>query len=122
EDVFDSFINKNSIEENEQTLKDVNDKKQLFQFLNWIEIKSKGTDEAKHKNILLSILSYSKNLQYKSGMFWGIGSDLITVLHYVSDMLKNISDLEDRKNLIFEYIKSNRYFSSFYLCDRILYA
>lgn len=122
EDIFDSFINKNSIEENEQTLKDVNDKKQLFQFLNWIEIKSKGTDETKHKNILLSILSYSKNLQYKSGMFWGIGSDLITVFHYVSDMLKNISDLEDRKNLIFEYIKSNKCFSSFYLCDRILYA
>lgn len=122
EDVFDSFINKNSIKKNEQTLKEINDKGQLFQFLNWIEIKSKGSDETKLQNIILSILSYSKNLTYKSGIFWGIGSDLITVLHYGSDMLKSINDLKARRDLILEHTKLNKNFASFYLCDRILYA
>ncbi len=120
--VFESFINENSSLENEDILKNIQAKRQLFQFLNWVKIKSKGCNEDKQQNIIESILIYSKNLQHKEGMFLGIGSDLITVLHYASDMLYNINDIEIRRKLILSYLESNENFSSFFLSDRILYA
>lgn len=120
--VFESFINKNSSGENEDILKQVQEKGQLFQFLNWVEIKSKGYEENKQQKIIESILIYSKNLPHKEGMFWGIGSDLNTILHYASDMLYNINDIESRRNLILFHIENNKYFSSFYLSNRIIYA
>lgn len=120
--VFESFINENSAEENEDILKSVQRKGQLFQFLNWVKIKSKGCDEYKQQKIIESILIYSKNLPHKKGMFWGIGSDLTTVLHYASDMLYDINDIEVRRKLILSHLKSNVSFASFYLGDRILYA
>lgn len=120
--VFESFINENYSEENEDILKQVQEKGQLFQFLNWVEIKSKGCDENKQQKIIESILIYSKNLPHKKGMFWGIGSDLITVLHYASDMLYNINDIRVRRKLILSHLEASESFSSFYLSDRILYA
>lgn len=120
--VFESFINENSSEENEDICKQVQEKGQLFQFLNWVVIKSKGCEEDKQQKIIESILIYSKNLQHKKGMFWGIGSDLITVLHYASDMLYSINDIEVRRKLILSHLETNESFSSFYLSDRILYA
>lgn len=120
--VFESFINENSAEENEDILKNVQRKGQLFQFLNWVKIKSKGCDEYKQQKIIESILIYSKNLPHKKGMFWGIGSDLTTVLHYASDMLYDINDIEVSRKLILSHLKSNVSFASFYLGDRILYA
>ncbi|MCG8860012.1 KAP family P-loop NTPase fold protein [Tenacibaculum finnmarkense] len=120
--VFESFINENTSKENEDILKQVQEKGQLIQFLNWVKIKSKGCDEDKQEKIIESILIYSKNLPHKKGMFWGIGSELITVLHYASDMIYSINDIEARRNLIISYLKNNRYFSSFFLSDRILYA
>jgi hypothetical protein len=120
--VFESFINENSAEENEDILKNVQGKGQLFQFLNWVKIKSKGCDEYKQQKIIESILIYSKNLPHKKGMFWGIGSDLTTVLHYASDMLYDINDIEVRRKLILSHLESNVSFASFYLGDRILYA
>jgi len=120
--VFESFINENSAEENEDILKNVQQKGQLFQFLNWVKIKSKGCDEFKQQKIIESILIYSKNLPHKKGMFWGIGSDLTTVLHYASDMLYDINDIEVRRKLILSHLESNVSFASFYLGDRILYA
>ncbi len=120
--VFESFINENSAEENEGVLKNVQEKGQLFQFLNWVKIKSKGCNEDKQQKIIQSILIYSKNLPYKKGMFWGIGSELTTVLHYASDMLYEIDDIEVRRKLILSHLDSNVNFASFYLGDRILYA
>ncbi|MET2983926.1 KAP family P-loop NTPase fold protein [Aureibaculum conchae] len=120
--VFESFINENSAEENEDILKNVQQKGQLFQFLNWVKIKSKGCDEFKQQKIIESILIYSKNLPHKKGMFWGIGSDLTTVLHYASNMLYDINDIEVRRKLILSHLERNVSFASFYLGDRILYA
>ena len=120
--VFENFINKNSVQENENVLKQIHKKEQLFQFLNWVEIKSKNSDESRHQNIIQSILTFSKNLPYKKGMFWGIGSDLNTVLHYGSEMLYNINDLKLRRETILKYLETNNFFSSFYIGDRILYA
>jgi molybdopterin-guanine dinucleotide biosynthesis protein len=120
--VFESFINENTSKENEDILKQVQEKGQLIQFLNWVKIKSKGCDEDKQQKIIESILIYSKNLPHKKGMFWGIGSELITVLHYASDMINSINDIEARIKLIISYLENNRYFSSFFLSDRILYA
>ena len=120
--VFESFINENSAEENEEILKNVQAKGQLFQFLNWVKIKSKGCDENRIQKIIHSILIYSKNLPHKKGMLWGIDSKLNTVLHYASDMLYEIDDIEIRRKLILSHIDSNVNFASFYLADRILYA
>lgn len=120
--VFESFINENSVEENEEILKIVQAKGQLFQFLNWVKIKSKGCNENRQQKIIQSILVYSKNLPHKKGMFWGIGSELNTVLHYASDMLYEIDDIEIRRKLILSHIDSNVNFASFYLADSILYA
>lgn len=120
--VFENFINKNSVQENEDVLKQIHKKEQLFQFLNWVEIKNKNSDESRHQNIIQSILTFSKSLPYKKGMFWGIGSDLIAVLHYSSDMLYNIQDLELRREIIIRHLETNSFFSSFYIGDRILYA
>lgn len=120
--VFENFINKNSVQENEDVLKQIHKKEQLFQFLNWVEIKSKNSDESRHQNIIQSILKFSKNLPYKQGMFWGIGSDLITVLHYGSEMLCNLKGLKLRREIIIRHLETNSFFSSFYIGDRILYA
>ncbi|MGI9527966.1 MAG: KAP family P-loop NTPase fold protein [Weeksellaceae bacterium] len=120
--VFESFINENSAEENEEILKNVQSKGQLFQFLNWVKIKSKGCNENKQHKIIQSILIYSKNLPHKNGMFRGIGSELNTVLHYASDILYEIEDIEVRRMLILSHLDSNVNFASFYLADRILYA
>lgn len=120
--VFDSFINENHAEENEDILKNVQAKGQLFQFLNWVKIKSKGCNKDKQHKIIQSILIYSKNLPLKKGMFWGIGSELTTVLHYASDMLYGIDDIEVRRKLILSHLDNYINFASFYLGDRILYA
>jgi len=122
EDVFDKFINENNPEENEGILKKVQEKGQLFQFLNWVKIKSVGSSKYKQQKIIASILFYSKNISYKKGTFWGIGSELMSLLHYVSDLLYNIDDIEERRNLVFTQVESNIYFSSFFLLDRIVYA
>jgi hypothetical protein len=122
EEVFENFINKNSVQENENVLKQIHKNEQLIQFLNWIKIKSKESDETKHENIIKSILTFTKNLSYKKGMFWGIGSDLLSVLHYGSDMLGNIKGIEVRRELIIKHLETNLHFSSFYIGDTIVYA
>lgn len=121
ENVFDNFINENYPKENEDVLKKVQEKGQLFQFLNWVKIKSAVSNNNQQK-IIESILIFSKNVSYKKGTFGGIGSELFLLLHYVSDMLYNIDDIEARRNLVFTQVESNIYFSSFFLLDRIVYA
>ncbi|SHM73567.1 KAP family P-loop domain-containing protein [Chryseobacterium carnipullorum] len=122
ENVFDKFINENNPEENEAILKKVQEKRQLFQFLNWVKIKSVGSNKYKQQKIIESILLYSKNISYKKGTFWGSGSELMSLLHYVSDLLYSIDDIEERRNLVFTQVESDIYFSSFFLFDRIVYA
>jgi len=120
--VFESFINENPAEENEDILKNVQAKGQLFQFLNWVKIKSKGCNEDKQQKIIQSILIYSKNLPLKEGMFWGIDSELFLVLRYASELLYGIDDIAIRRKLILSHLENNVNFASFYLGDRILYA
>jgi len=120
--IFDNFINTNSKDENEHILIQIQEKEKLLQFLNWVKIKSKGCSIETYQRLIESILHFSKNLGYVKGRFWGIGSDLMTIFHYVSEMLVHIDDIEVRRNIILNHMESNNYFSAFFLGDRIIYS
>ena len=120
--VFENFININSIQENENVLKRIYDKNQLYKFLNWVKIKSKNCDESRLQNVIESLLTFSRNLPYKRGVFEGIGSDLVTTLHFGSEILYYLEDLGLRRQTIIKYLEDNNYFSSFFIADKIIYA
>ncbi|WP_233898055.1 KAP family P-loop NTPase fold protein [Tenacibaculum piscium] len=125
EEIFDKFINSTEIQSNIEILKKINDKNQLFQFLNWVEIKNNNSKKEQQKNILLSTLSFTNHLPYKKQGFFGYDSDIMSVLRFCSKILYEIPDLEEKRKIILEHLVKTQEeirFSTFYVADTIMHS
>ncbi|MDN3494261.1 KAP family P-loop NTPase fold protein [Winogradskyella bathintestinalis] len=123
EETFDKFINSTETQTNIEILKDINEKNQLFQFLNWVEIKNNKSKKEQQKNILLSALGFTNLMTYKRQGLFGYDSDIMSVLRFCSKILNDIEDLEERRKIISEHlvkIQKEIHFSSFYVADTIM--
>lgn len=125
ESLFENFISSKSIEDNLTTLKNVHSKEKLFQFLNWIEIKSKYSEIEQIENIIISTLDYTNFITYKKESFFAYDFDFMTVLRFCARLFSNIPELNRRHEIIYNHItkeKKELKFSSFYVADNIMYA
>lgn len=123
EEIFVKFINSTEIQSNIEILQTINEKNQLFQFLNWVEIKNNNSKKEQQKNILLSALSFTNHMTYKKQGFFGYDSDIMSVLRFCSKFLNKIEGLEERRKIISEHLvkpQKEVRFSSFYVADTIM--
>ena len=123
--VFENFINGDDLKSSLSTLEKVLAEKKLFGFLNWVEIKSKNSDLDKIKKIINLYLEFSNSVKFNKESIWAHDSDYMTILRFVTQMLKRIPDLKDRRELIFNYFKtfkSDFSFSAFYISDMLKFT
>jgi len=123
--VFENFINGDDLKSSLSTLEEVLAEKKLFGFLNWVEIKSKNSDLDKIKKIINLYLEFSNSVKFSRESIWAHDSDYMTILRFVRQMLKRIPDLNDRRELIFNYFKTFKNdfsFSAFYISDMLKFT
>ena len=121
---FKKFINK-SIKKKLKILNKVREKKQVYQFLRLIEIKSFYEEEIVIEKIIKASLKFTDSLKFIKEGIWAAGGDFMTVQRFVSGLLDRIEDIELRRKIIIEHIykdgkKLN--FSSFFNADNLIYA
>lgn len=125
ENVFTDFISSPDVEKKIKILENIDRKKMLFQFLNWIEIKSYHSEVENIELIIFSCFSYSDNLEYKKEIFNHIDSKFMTIQRFCSRIIDRVDKLEKRRQLIEKHI-SDKYkplsFSSMFTANSILRA
>lgn len=120
---FDKFINGVSIDDKVEILKKIMAEDKLFSFLNWVEIKSIKSDSSKIEKIICTCFKYSDSIKYNDEYIWGLDSDLMTILRFISKIIKRILDLEKKRELILNHLSNSEKefsFSSFFVADQIL--
>lgn len=125
EETFEKFIQNSSIEEKIEILNYILSEKQLFQFLNWIEIKSKNGSIEQLKEILISCFKFTESIDFKKMSFWGYDNDFTFVQWFCSKFLDNLQELDDRRDVISKYkslYNKEFSFSLFINLDSIIYA
>ncbi|RYX86892.1 hypothetical protein EON73_02480, partial [bacterium] len=123
--VFNKFIRDSSTEEKLGILNELVMEGKIFDFLNWVDIKSTQEKEAEIEDIIVATLQFTDSIKYKKEFFWGFDSDFLTVLRFCSIMLRRLSSIEKRRKLILRQISNSEKdfaFSSFYIAENIIYA
>lgn len=103
---FDKFINGVSIDDKVEILKKIMAEDKLFSFLNWVEIKSIKSDSSKIEKIICTCFKYSDSIKYNDEYIWGLDSDLMTILRFISKIIKRILDLEKKRELILNHLSN----------------
>lgn len=125
EDVFSVFIEDSSEEQKVETLKQIQKDDRLFQFLNWIEIKSHKTLVKNIESIIVSIFKFSDTIHYQKEGFYSMDSDFMTLQRFCSRVLDRLTTLDGRRSIIEKHITDtykNLSFSSYYTINSLLRA
>lgn len=125
ESVFDEFINNPIIQRKTFILEHLLEGNRLFQFLNWVEIKSRNTAIENIKSIIFACFKFSDSIHYTRETFHSMTSNFLEVQRFCSRMLSRIKTAKERREVIEKHITDNEkplYFSSFYTINGILQA
>ncbi|MFT3794891.1 P-loop NTPase fold protein [Flavobacterium sp.] len=124
EQVFDKFINESDLTEQTDILKKITSEKKLFDFLNWLEIKSLNQETAKIENMILACLGFTDSLKYEKESFWGLDINFMTLIRFASKMLDH-EKIDKRRDILLKHISNTNKdysFSAFFIADNLLYS
>lgn len=125
ESVFIYFINNSEVDLKVEILEDIQKQNRLFQFLNWIEIKSLKVSTEQMDLMLFAAFKYSDSLEYQKETFFSFDSDFMTVQRFCSRQLDRIDKQETRRAIIEKHITDSSKslsFSSYFTIDSLLIA
>lgn len=125
EDVFSDFIENSTEDQKVEILKEIKKDDRLFQFLNWVEIKSNKTSVKNIKSIIISTFIFSDSIHYQREHFYSLDSDFMTLQRFCSRILDRINSLNDRRSIVEKHISGNHKklsFSSYYSINSLLRA
>lgn len=122
---FDKFINSSSTEEKVAILEEIHKKEKLYQFLQWVEMKSKNSEEPIIEEIIYGCFTFTDSLPYSRESFYAFDSDFMSVQRFCSRMLSKINGVSQRQRILLRHITNNEKnysFSSFFTADSVLLA
>ncbi|NQZ77568.1 MAG: hypothetical protein HRT61_15920 [Ekhidna sp.] len=125
ESVFDGFINSIDIDEKIRILEDLQKHDKLFQFLNWIEIKSLNVPPEQIERMVLATFKFSDSIEYERETFYSFDSDFMIAQRFCSKQLDRLSNQELRRSVIEKHVTDSiktLSFSSFYTLNSLLRA
>ncbi|WP_027393525.1 KAP family P-loop NTPase fold protein [Aquimarina latercula] len=125
EAIFDKFINSTDTEVKVEILSEIHNNDRLFQFLRWIEIKSKSSDISQIEEIMFGCFTFSESLTYTKESIFAFDSDFMTVQRFCSRMLSRFYEVSERKRVILRHItdqEKDYSFSSFFTSDSLILA
>jgi hypothetical protein len=121
--IFEEFIQSKSISNKISILDKIVSDKKLFNFLNYIKIKSLKSNVEDIENIVSTCLKYSEEVPYTKEPFWGYDTDFMTIIRFCSSIIERIPELDKRRQIILKYLNSTNYdFSTFYIVDSLINA
>lgn len=124
EETFNKFIkSKTTIGEKIRILKNINQNNGLFQFLNWIEIKSIKSDKQEIESMLDAAFDYSNSVEYKKENLFSRDSDYMTILRFCSRNISRLKTYKERRLVVKKHInkqKDNLSFSTYYTISSII--
>lgn len=125
ESVFIDFINSPEIDLKVEILENIQKRNRLFQFLNWIEIKSLKVPADQMDLMLFAAFKFSDSLEYQKETFFSFDSDFMIVQRFCSRQLDRINSQEIRRAIIEKHITDSQKrlsFSSYFTLDSLLIA
>lgn len=125
EDVFSDFIENSTEDQKVEILKEIKKDGRLFQFLNWVEIKSNKTSVKNIKSIIISTFIFSDSIHYQREHFYSLDSDFMTLQRFCSRILDRINSLNNRRSIVEKHISGNYKklsFSSYFSINSLLRA
>jgi hypothetical protein len=121
--IFEEFIHTDSFEKKTSILDKIVSDEKLFNFLNYLKIKSLKSKNEEIECIISTCLKYSQKVKFTSESFWGYDTDFMTLIRFCSSIIDRIPDLEVRRQLILNHLTNANYgFSVFFISDSILNA
>jgi ABC-type dipeptide/oligopeptide/nickel transport system ATPase component len=124
EDLFDNFIESTDLDSRLEILNKIKSMERLYHYFTWMEIKLKYQNRLSDvAPVLRAALMFSNSIHWFSPYRF-MSSDLLTIHRFCSKMLYYMQDIEDRRELIINYITtlSEPNFASVQLSRDILRA
>lgn len=123
ESIFNTFLNDSDLVIKVNTLTNIYNQGKLFQFLNWVEIKSKFTETEVIESITLAAFKFSQEFNFKNRSFISSNSVFLEIIRFCSRMLEKLNDIDSRRKVIEKHTATSEdlvSFSSLYTCQSIL--